>query len=368
MTTNSDDSSDAAQRDNPFSYVHSGNFPQLLATCRISLLVSTYQAGKLMIIRAGDNNKLSTLLRNYEKPMGLAVRSGRIAVGTRREVWQLHEAPDIAGQLNPPGRHDACFVPRTSHVTGDFRGHEIAWIDDELWIVNTRFSCLCTLDPKYSFVPRWRPPFVSDLVAEDRCHLNGLGVDEGRVRYVTAHGRTNEREGWRPGKANGGVLIDVPTGQIVADGLSMPHSPRVYDGHVWLLNSGRGELVIVDVDTKQVTTVAGLPGYTRGLAFHEHYAFVGLSKIRDSATFGGVPIANDLENRKCGIYIIDTHNGQTVAFLEFETGCEEIFDVQVLDQMQFPAIVGFHKDPLDGIFIAPPDAWNTASDNTSQGN
>ena len=28
---------------------------------------------------------------------------------------------------------------------------------DELWLVNTRFSCLATLDHEHSFVPRWRP-------------------------------------------------------------------------------------------------------------------------------------------------------------------------------------------------------------------
>ena len=366
MAETDDESGDAEALEHPFSYVHSGNFPHLLASSRISLLVSTYQAGKLMVIRAGDDNKLSTLLRSYERPMGLAVRPGRIAVGTRRQVWQLHDTPDIARQLNPPGRHDACFVPRTSHVTGDFRGHEMAWVGDELWIVNTRFSCLCTLDPEYSFVPRWRPPFVSSLVAEDRCHLNGLAVAQGEAKYVTAHGRTDEQEGWRSGKANGGVLIDVPTGQIVVDGLSMPHSPRVYDGKVWLLHSGRGELAVVDADAGQVTTVTRLPGYTRGLAFHEHYAFVGLSKIRETATFGGVPIADDLENRKCGVYVVDIRNGETAAFLEFKTGCEEIFDVQILAHMQCPAVIGFHKDTVNGIFIAPPGAWNTTPENSSE--
>jgi len=360
------ESSEAGALDCPFSYVHSGNFPHLLTSSRVSLLVSTYQAGKLMVIRAGDDNKLSTLLRSYERPMGLAVKPGRIAVGTRRQVWQLHDAPDIARQLDPPGRHDACFVPRTSHVTGDFRGHEIAWVGDELWIVNTRFSCLCTLDSEYSFVPRWRPPFVSSLVAEDRCHLNGLAVDQGQVKYVTAHGRNDEKEGWRPGKTDGGVLIDVPTGQIVADGLSMPHSPRVYDGKVWLLNSGRGELAVVDPDAGQLTTVTRLPGYTRGLAFHDHYAFVGLSKIRETATFGGVPIAEDLDQRKCGVYVVDIRNGQTAAFLEFETGCEEIFDVQVLPRMQYPSVIGFHKDTVNGIFIAPPGAWHTEPDDSSE--
>ena len=367
MADTEHESDEAQGSEHPFRYVHSGNFPHLLSELRTSLLVSTYQAGKLMVIRASDG-KLSTLLRSYERPMGLAVRAGRIAVGTRRQVWSLHDAPDIAGQLEPAGRYDACFVPRTSHVTGDFRGHEIAWVGDELWVVNTRFSCLCTLDPEYSFVPRWRPPFISALAAEDRCHLNGLAVAEGRVRYVTAHGRTDEREGWRPGKVDGGVLIDVPTGEIVVDGLAMPHSPRVYRDRVWLLHSGRGELVTVDVNTGDVTIVAQLPGYTRGLAFHGDYAFVGLSKIRETATFGGVPIADDLADRKCGVYVIDIRTGATAAFLDFEAGCEEIFDVQVLPDLRCPAVIGFQKDTVNGIFIAPPDAWGKTPDHLAKDN
>ena len=88
-------------------------------------------------------------------------------------------APDIAPRVEPAGQHDACYLPRSCHVTGNIGVHELAWAGDELWVVNTRFSCLCTLDPDYSFVPRWRPPFVSALAAEDRCHLNGLAVADG---------------------------------------------------------------------------------------------------------------------------------------------------------------------------------------------
>ena len=126
------------------------------------------------------------------------------------EVWFLRNAPDIAPRVEPAGQHDACFLPRSCHVTGDIGVHELAWAGDELWVVNTRFSCLCTLHPDYSFVPRWRPPFITALAAEDRCHLNGLAIVDGRPRYVTALGETDTAGGWRADKPQGGCLMDVP--------------------------------------------------------------------------------------------------------------------------------------------------------------
>ena len=174
---------------------------------------------------------------------------GGSMIGTRDRIWSLRNAPDIAPRVEPAGRHDACFLPRSCHVTGDIGVHEMAWAGDELWVVNTRFSCLCTLDPDYSFVPRWRPPFITALAAEDRCHLNGLAMVDGRPRYVTALGETDTAGGWRADKPQGGCLIDVPSGEIVARGLSMPHSPRWHDGRLWLLESGTGRLVLVDPAT-----------------------------------------------------------------------------------------------------------------------
>ena len=138
----------------------------------------------------------------------------RLAIGTRKEVWFLRNAPDIAPQVEPVGQHDACFLPRSSHVTGDIGIHEIAWAGDELWIVSTRFSCLATLSPDYSFVPRWRPPFISALAAEDRCHLNGLAMVDGQPKYVTALGTTDTRDGWRADKPHGGCIIDIPVGRV----------------------------------------------------------------------------------------------------------------------------------------------------------
>src|SRR4051812_5551449 len=201
-----------------FRYTQTESFPAFLRQLGTSLVITTYQANKLLVARVAGAG-LSMLVRTFDRPMGLAADGPRLALGTRKEVWFLRDAPDIAPRIEPAGRHDACFLPRSAHVTGDIGVHELAWAtpdphpltsgsrgEKELWIVNTRFSCLCTVLPDYSFVPRWRPPFVTALAAEDRCHPNGLAIVEGRPRYVTALGETDTASGWRANKSRSGCL------------------------------------------------------------------------------------------------------------------------------------------------------------------
>ncbi len=339
----------------PLLFTQSDSFVELLHRLGVSLWVTTYQAQQLLVARA-DGSALSLLVRTFDKPMGLAVERGRLALGTRDRVWFFRNAPDIAAQVDPPGRHDACYLPRSCHITGDIAGHEMAWAGDELWIVNTRFSCLCTPHPDYSFVPRWRPPFITALAAEDRCHLNGLALADGRPRYVSALGQTDTPAGWRPDKAHGGCLIDVPSGEFVARGLCMPHSPRLHDSRLWLLESGTGRLLLVDAAAGNSERVAELPGYGRGLALAGPYAFIGLSKIRATSVMDGVPLAQRRDELKCGVAVVDVRRGRIVAGLEFQTAVEEIFDVQLLPGHCFPEVVGFQKETIQHTFIIPSAA------------
>jgi uncharacterized protein (TIGR03032 family) len=329
----------------------------------ISLLVTTYQAGKLVIVRA-DGDHLNTHFRDFKAPMGLALAGDRLAIGTQFEVREFHNVPAVAPKLEPKGRHDACFLPRSSHCTGNVQIHEMAWAGDELWFVNTRFSCLCTLDPVHSFVPRWRPPFVSELSPEDRCHLNGLGMVDGRPRYVTALGVSDSAAGWRPEKASGGVLMEVPSGDILARGLSMPHSPRLYGGRLWILESGNGGIGVVDPATGQYQSIAELPGFTRGLDFAGRFAFVGLSQVRETAVFSGIPITERLTERICGVWAIDLITGRTVAFLKFEDALQEIFAVQVLPGRRYPDLLNYpdNEELVSNSFVLPDEALETVPD------
>jgi uncharacterized protein (TIGR03032 family) len=337
-----------------FHYHQTDNFAPLLQQLNVSLLVTTYQANKLLVVRATQGG-LSTLVRTFERPMGMAADSRRMALGTRDQVWLFLNAPDIAPRVEPAGQHDACYLPRSSHVTGDIAIHEMAWAGDELWIVNTRFSCLCTLHADYSFVPRWRPPFITGLAAEDRCHLNGLALVNGEPQYVTSLGDADKAGGWRENKPRGGVLMDVPSNEIISRGLSMPHSPRWHDGRLWVLESGTGRLVLMDPASGKGQDVAELPGFARGLALCGPLAFIGLSKIRETSAMDGVPLAERRNELKCGIDVVDLRSGRLVAFLEFQSAVEEIFDVQLLPGMRFPEVLGFQKETMRHTFIVPPE-------------
>lgn len=337
----------------PYRSVNTANMPDLLESLGTSILASTYQTGKLVAVRAMEG-KLNTHFRPLESPMGIAYRKGRLAVGTRTQVLDYQNLPQLTERLSPPGRHDACFVPRSAAYTGDIRIHDVAWAGDELWVVATRFSCLATLDGEHSFVPRWRPSFISALAPEDRCHLNGLAVRDDRITHVTALGTTDTAGGWRADKAHGGVIIDVESNEIAVSGLSMPHSPRWHDGRLWVLESGEGSLAAVDLASGTVETVAQLPGFTRGLAFAGPLAFIGLSEVREANTFGGLPLTARLEDRQCGIWVVNVETGSTVGFIRFEDLVEEIFDVALLPGIRFPEVAEHGSDAVNNAFVIPP--------------
>src|SRR5262249_41404922 len=153
--------------------------------------------------------KLQIRFHQFDQPMGLARTPTGLAVGTRQQIWFLRAAIDLAPRLAPAGMYDGCFLARQAHYTGPIMGHDLAWGDGELWIANTLFSCLCVVHPDYNFVPRWQPPFVSGLASQDRCHLNGLALDNGKPRFVTVLGESDVPAGWRPDKASGGCIVDV---------------------------------------------------------------------------------------------------------------------------------------------------------------
>ncbi len=366
----------------PLRSVHTTSFPAILEELRSSVAVSTYQAGRLVLLRT-DKGVLNTHFRCFPKPMGMAVRGGRLAIGTELDICEYHNIPAVARKLDPPEKHDACFLPRTVHATGDVQMHEMAWVprtpsvspgnvpppnshelghpdgdEPELWFVNTQFSCLATRHPNYSFVPRWRPWFVKHLTPGDRCHLNGLAVRDGRVKYVTALGETDEPGGWRANKRDGGLLIDIEHNEILVRGLSMPHSPRWYDGKLWLLESGTGSIGTVDLAQGRFEPIAQLPGFTRGLTFAGPLALVGLSQVRESAVFSGIPLVERLQERNCGVWVVNIHTGQTVAFVKFEDALQEIFAVELLPGMRFPDLVNDNRELLAVSFVVPDEALN----------
>jgi uncharacterized protein (TIGR03032 family) len=346
---------DSFEKQIAVDYEHSGNLSDILERLQISLLISTYQAGKLVVIGSAAR-KPTFSFHSFDQVMGIAIAADQIAIGAQRQIHFLHAAHEVAAGISPVGQYDGCFLSRSSMTTGSIHGHDLAFGVEGLWVVNTLFSCLCTLDRNFNFFPRWRPPFVSQLIGQDRCHLNGLAMEGGKPRYVTVLGLTDEAAGWRSNKRDGGAILDVPSGEVVCSGLCMPHSPRVHGGRLWVLNSGRGELSVVDINAGKLQVVAALPGYTRGLSFHGNYAFVGLSRIRETNIFGGLPIGEHPDKLNCGLAIVDISTGQTVSFLRFKSGVEELFAVETIVGLKNPKIVGPSSTAgeEDEIWVVPP--------------
>lgn len=348
----------AAQTVNDFRSVFTPSVAEVLEKAGASLFISTYQSGRLIIARVIDG-KLNTHFRAFPSPMGIALTPQMMTLGTKNFVWHFRNHPGLAEKLETSSsgdhatfRTDAAYVPSAAYGTGDIRIHELAYAANELVIVNTRFSCLSAIDPVHSFRETWRPAFITEIVPEDRCHLNGVAVIDGVVRYVTALGESNVKEGWRANKADGGIVIDVVSNEIIARGLSMPHSPRWHDGKLWVLESGEGRLCTIDPANGAKSIVAEVPGFARGLAFAGPYAFIGLSQVRERV-FEGIPIAKRAE-RSCGVWLVDIRDGKTIGFVRFEGSVQEIFDVQILTGLRYPDVLEPTDDHVGAAFTLPP--------------
>ncbi|MDH5752261.1 MAG: TIGR03032 family protein [Deltaproteobacteria bacterium] len=313
-----------------------------------SIAFTTYQAGKLFMVGLGNDGKLSVFERSLPRCMGMTVNGNSIFVSSLYQLWRFENA------LKPGELHDGydrVFVPQMGFITGDLDIHDmVVTREGRLVFVNTLFSCLGTPSPTHSFVPVWKPPFISKLAAEDRCHMNGLAMVDGLPRYVSAVSESDVVDGWRNHRNDGGVIMDIQTNETVARGLSMPHSPRFHDGKLWVHNSGSGHFGFIDMDKKAFEPLTFCPGYLRGLSFIRHFAVVGLSKIRKNKSFTGLELDNQLEKRKaetrCAVYIIDTRNGDIVHWLQLEGVVEELYDVAVLPGAKRPMAIGFISDEI----------------------
>jgi uncharacterized protein (TIGR03032 family) len=308
-----------------------------LARLDIGIAFTSYQSGYLYMLGSSPEHGAQLHQSVVAKPMGLCAFGDELLLSAGGAVVRYADILEPHEQVNHI--FDACYVPRSQHLIGDLDAHDIGIdADGRIVFVNTRYNCLATLSPRHSFEPVWRPPFISAMVAEDRCHLNGLAMDRGRPAYVTAVSRSDTIDGWRDRRADGGVVIDVASGEIVAHGLSMPHSPRVHEGTLWILNSGTGEIGTIGGDGRFAPR-AFCPGFTRGLAFHDRFAFVGLSKPRYKR-FEGLALDARLRAADsepwCGIQVIDLETGACVDWFRIDGAVAELYDLAVIAGRRCP--------------------------------
>ncbi len=326
----------------------SRHFAAWLAEQQVSLAFTTYQTNKLFLLGRHPDGRLTVVERTFDRCMGLWADGQTLWLATRWQLWRFENL------LRPGEVSQGCdrlYVPMTGHTTGDLDVHDVA-VDaaGRILFVATLFGCLATLGERCSFTPLWRPPFLSKLAPEDRCHLNGLALDDGRPRYVTAVAASDVADGWRERRRDGGCVLEVPSGRTVAERLSMPHSPRVHRGRLWLLNSGTGMLGSFDPTSGTFVPLAFCPGYLRGLAFHGDWAVVGLSRPRQDKTFSGLPLEEELARRgaeaRCGLHVIDLRTGDTVHWVRLEGLVSELYDVVVLPGVTRPGLLGFKSDEI----------------------
>lgn len=397
-----------------FNCEYSDNLPEILKKLNISLAFTSYQAGRLMLIRS-DGETLDVNFKSFPRPMGLSVTEDGITLGIFTQIInfqrenglldmlkqplqnmeddittprikpkksdteesaeekaaetankentdsinklspeqlvsqkeQLKKIEEYQQKLNAPvdERVDACFITRSAHYSGMINIHDIDWGDEGLWAVNSSFSCLCTIEPDFSFVPRWKPYFISELVPEDRCHLNGMTLKDGKPAYVTTFSTFDKSGMWRQGDKFSGTLMDVKTNTILLNGLAMPHSPRWHDDRVYFCNSGHGQICSYHPQTKATDTLAEVPGFTRGMDFYGPIMFAGLSKVREADVTSPAPLAKKYDKTYSGIWLFNTDekndDGQMkeIGNIKFTGNVDQIYDVAVIPNCSFPELI-----------------------------
>ena len=387
-----------------FNCQYSSNLPAIFKQLNISVAFTSYQAGRLMLLRS-DGEKLDVNFKSFARPMGLSVTEQGLTLGIFTQVMQFQREDGLLAQIKKPlqkieedvtaprikpkeladvalpvsevsddkneglakqkiyeeslyqpvdERVDACFITRASHYTGMINVHDIAWGDEGLWAVNSSFSCLCTLEPDYSFVPHWKPHFIDELKPEDRCHLNGMTLRDGKPAHVTTFSTFNEVGQWRKSKEFNGTLMDVASNEILVDGLAMPHSPRWYRDKVYFCNSGHGQVCSYDPQTKKVEVIVEVPGFTRGMAFYGQFLLVGLSKVRASDVTRPAPLAKKYAETFSGVWLINLADNSIVGSVSFTGNVDQIYDVAVLAGCSFPEIIEPTHPRMRNHFCYPP--------------
>lgn len=323
-------------------------FASWLASTGSSIALTTYQAGKIFLIGLQQDGNLSVFERTFERTMGLGVTPTGFWVSSLYQMWRFENF------LEPKTLHegyDALFVPVAGHTTDDIDIYDVHLnAEGQPIFIATRFNCIATLSARGSFTPIWKPPFIDRIAAEDRCHLNGLAVQNGQPAYVTAVATSNVMDGWRNKRRDGGVVVDVQSNEIVLKGLSMPHSPRLHQDKLWLLQAGTGEFGWVNLEEGRFEPICFLPGFTRGVSFHGDYAVIGLSGSRENRTFEGLELnerlAKEGASAQCAVCVVNLKTGDVEHRLIIEGIVSEIYDVQLLPGTIRPMMLGFKSDEI----------------------
>lgn len=331
--------------------------PRFLYEMNISIMLSTYQAGRIVIIGSNDGVQLHQIPIGFKKPMGVAIEGSKLAVACLDELQFFSNNENIAKTLKINEKNfDTAYVQRAIYNTSNLDIHDIEFGEGVLWGVNTLFSCLCTFDINYSFRPKWKPSFITELVPEDRCHLNGMVLQDGLPKYVTALSSSNEKEGWRKDISKTGVLLEVPSSKVLLDQLSMPHSPILVDGNVYLLESGNGNLIKYNPEKGTKEVVYNFNKFVRGMSHHNGILYIGTSKIRlSSKTFNELDVKDN--STEAGLILFDLNYKHIIGELYYNDTVEEIYDVKIVEGFKKPVIINKLEEKYKDIIVFPKNVF-----------
>ena len=322
----------------------------------LSLVFTTYTLGKVVMIGPGNAGMLSACERNFGRAMALVPTAKGFYLSTLFQVWRFEHSLPPGVRVNQ--HWDRLYMPRSCHVTGNVDVHDLhQHADGGLLAAITQYNCIATLDERGNFSPVWRPAFIDKMVGEDRCHLNGFCMENGEIAYVTAVSETNEANRWRDKRADGGVVIDAKTKEIVARGLAMPHTPRLYRDRLWIVEAGKGWFGYIDRASGKFEHVTWCPGFLRGLRFYGKYALLGMSLPRNQI-FAGLPLDELLKENsaesECAIYVIDLDRGTVVYRIRITGSVTEIYDMIVLEETRQPMMIGLEgQEVLRFVYLGP---------------
>ncbi|MCF6366472.1 MAG: TIGR03032 family protein [Bacteroidales bacterium] len=338
----------------PFTSRYSPEVPEILYNLQCTIALSTYQAGKVVLLSAPTPDKIILLARTFEGAMGIATQGNKMAIACKSNLHILANTPSMAKTYPPkPNVYDALYMPRATFHTGQLSLHDLNWNNNDLLAVNTLFSSIVKINDNYSFEPVWKPKFISQLAPEDRCHLNGTATEDKKIKYVSALGKTDTPGGWRENKLTGGIIIDVESNEIISENLAMPHSPRIYNGDLYALQSAAGELIEIDKKTGKFETVTKFDYFLRGMDKIGDYLFIGHSKLRHTTSaFKDLPIAK--KSQKAGVIIVHLPSGAIVGNIMYENSVDEIYDVKILPNTVRPNIINQDHQSVS-IAITTPD-------------
>ena len=334
----------------------SRDFVAWLAERRVAIALTTGSTGRLVLVGAAPDGRLSVFVRAFDGAYGLHAAGQTLLLATAFQIWRFENT--VAPGRNASG-YDRLFVPRVAYTTGDVRAGDVAFAaDGAILFANTLFSCVAAASAEFSFTPVWRPPFITRLLPEDRCHLTGFALDRGLLRYVSVAGPTDQPGGWAGGIASGGLVMDAATDAEVGQGLALPVAPRLHAGQLWLDEAASGLFGFLHLDTATFEEVAFCPGWLSGLAFADRFAVVATSIARSGRGMGGLPLEHNLEayraKAQTALCIVDLTTGELAHWLRFG-GLPEIRDVAVMPQTARPAALGLAGEDIRRVLSICPD-------------